>query len=539
MSSKNRRKVFKSSVGMTILLCFALMPFLTCFAAEQPRRGGTLVVSSCKDPSTLNPALTTDMNCHYLFHEVYEALIEIDDNFLPQPCLAESWEISQDGMTVTFHLKKNVRWHDGKPFTSKDVQFGIMEVAGKYNPMGKKIVANIKSIETPDDHTAVFRMKNVFGPLIPVMNCFNSTIVPRHLYEGTDILKNRHNMNNPIGTGPFKFKEWKKGDHITFVRNDDYHTPGLPYLDRIIFPIMRDPVSRALAFEKGSIDVMGVGGCLMEDFVRLKSLPNFTASPTSGDPIVVLIAFNQHDNKILANKKVRHAIYHAIDRQFICKKARYGVNPPLHSPIPPIFGAFHNPNLKKYEYDLVKAEKLLDEAGYPRDVKGVRFGINLVYEHGRGQGVVPTAQMIKPMLKRVGIKVKIMPMERPVMFEKAFKNYEYDLFLSTYGGKGDPAVGIARCYTTDSILGKPFCNVARYSNPEVDRLFNEAGASMDQKARARAYYKVQEILAEELPYMWLYSPGTMDTCIAKSNVKGLFRRIHGAEYRRTWLAGGR
>lgn len=496
-------------------------------------------MSSCKDPSTLNPALTTDMNTHHLFHEVYEALIELDGNFVPRPGLAESWEVSPDGLSATFHLKKNVRWHDGKPFTSKDVQFGLMEVAGKYSPLGKRVMANVRSIETPDDHTAVFRMKKVFGALIPVNNAYNCAIVPRHLYEGTDILKNPHNVSNPVGTGPFKFKEWVKGDHITFVRNDDYHKPGLPYLDRIIFRMIRDPSSRALTFEKGEIDVLGVGGALMQDFVRLKSLPNVTCSPTPGDPIIVLIAINQVDNKILANKKVRHAIYYAIDRQFMCEKARYGVNPPLNTPIPPVFGAFHNPNTKKYEYDPAKAEKLLDEAGYPRGAKGVRFSLTLVYEHGRGQGVVPSAQMIKPMLKKVGIQVKVVPMERPVMFEKAFKNYKFDLFLTTYGGKGDPAAGISRCYTTSSILGKPFSNVARYSNPEVDRLFDEAAASMDQKTRGRAYHKVQEILTEDLPYMWLFAPGSFDTCIAKSKVKGVFETIHGPRYDNTWLAGGK
>jgi peptide/nickel transport system substrate-binding protein len=539
MVTQSIRKVLKPWIGMAALLSFILIPFITFSSAEQPRRGGTLVVSTNKDPSTLNPALTTDMNVHHVFHDFYEALIELDGEFIPRPGLAESWEVSPDGLAVTFHLKKNVIWHDGKPFTSKDVQFGLMEVAGKYNPLGRKIMATVRSIETPDDHTAVFRMKKVFGPLIPVNNAWNLPIVPRHLYGGTDILKNPHNVDNPVGTGPFKFKEWVKGDHITFVRNDDYHKPGLPYLDRIIFSIIRDPSSRALAFEKGELDVLGVGGALMHDFVRLKSLPNVTTSPTPGDPVIVLIAFNRHDNKILANKKVRHAIYHAIDRQFISNKARNGVSPPLHTPIPPVFGVFHNPNTKKYEYDPAKAEKLLDEAGYPRGTKGVRFSLSLVHEYGRGHGVVPAAQMIKPMLKKVGIEVKIVPMERPVMFEKAFKNYEFDLFLTTYGGKGDPAAGIARCYTTSSILGKPFSNVARYSNPEVDRLFDEGAASMDQNTRAKAYHKVQEILTDELPYMWVFAPGSMDTVIAQSKVKEVFQTIHGPRYDNVWLAGER
>jgi len=525
-------------VCMVVLLCFILVPFLSS-AAEQPRRGGTLVVAVVKDPSTLNPALTAGMDTHHTMHQVYEGLTELDGNMNPQPGLARSWEVSPDGLTITFRLAENARWHDGKPFTSKDVQFGLMGVAGKYNPMGRIVMANVRSIETPNDHTAVFRMKKVYGPLILAMAPFNCPIVPRHLYEGTDILKNPHNISNPVGTGPFKFKEWVKGDHITLVRNNDYYKPGFPYLDRIIFKTIRDATSRALAFEKGEVDLMPSGVCSVHDYQRLAKLPNVTTSQTPGDQLVVLVAFNQHDNKIVANLKVRQAIYHAIDRQFISDKVRYGLNPPLDSAIPRVYKSFHDPDVKKYEYNLAKANKLLDEAGYPRDAKGIRFDPTLVYEHGQAYGIPETAQILKPMLKKVGIDVKLVSMERPVMFEKAFKNYEFEMFLTSYGTKSDPAIGVSRTYHTKSILGKPFTNVARYSNPEVDRLFDEAAASMDVQKRARLYHKVQRILAEELPYIWLYSPGNMDTSIAKSTFKGVFQRINSPKYTMVWWAGGK
>ena len=490
-----------------------------------------------KDPSTLNPALTADMMTHHTMHEVFEGLVELDGGFNPQPGLADSWDVSPDGLRVTFHLAKNVRWHDGKPFTSKDVQFSLMEVVKKYSPVGAAVMANVRSIETPDEHTAIFLMGKVYAPLVAAMVPFNCPIIPRHLYEGTDILENPHNVSNPIGTGAFKFKEWVRGDHMTFVRNDDYHKAGLPYLDRITFQLITDPGARVLAFEKGEVDLLGSGACSMQDFKRLALLPNVTPSTTPGDTCVVMIAINQHDNKILANKKIRQAIYHGIDRQFISDKARYGVNPPLDTPIPDVFESFHNPNVRKYEYNLAKANKFLDEAGYPRDANGIRFKLRLVHEHGIGDGIVPTSQMIKPMLKKVGIEVEVVPMERPVMFEKAFKNYDFDLFTTSYGTKLDPAIGVSRAYTTESILGKPFSNVARYSNSEVDKLFEEAGETMDQKKRSRAYHKMQEILTEDLPYLWLYAFGNMDTQIAKSTFKNVFVTINSPEYTGVWWTG--
>jgi peptide/nickel transport system substrate-binding protein len=539
METKNMRKQLKLWIGINALLCFVFIPFIFCFAAEQPRRGGTLVVAAPKDPSTLNPAITADGTLHHIIHDVIEGLVEVDGNWDVHPGLADSWNVSPNGLTITFHLAKNVRWHDGKPFTSKDVQFSLMEVVAKYNPTGTKVMSNVKSMDTPDDHTAVFHMKKVYAPLISGLIPFNCPIIPRHLYEGTDILNNPHNISNPVGTGAFKFKEWVRNDHITLVRNNDYHKAGLPYLDRIIFKIMMDPSTRAISFEKGEVDLLGCGALGMQDFKRLASLPNVTFAPTPGDSNVVMIAINQHDNKVLANKKVRQAIYHAIDRQFISDKAWFGRSPPLHTPIPPVVKLFHNPNVKKYEYNPAKANKMLDEAGYPRGANGIRFGLRLVHEAGIGWGIVPTSQTIKPMLEKVGIKVTVVPMERPVMFEKAFKNYDFDLFTTSYGLKGDPAVGVSRSYTTESITGEAFVNVVRYSNLEIDELFEKAAGTMDQNERARFYYKIQEILTEELPYLWLYSPGNMDTNLAKSTFKNVFLTDMSAEYTKVWWTGGK
>ncbi len=537
MSRRDGKRFLKFWIGIAALISLFLMWILVCSAAEEPRRGGTLVLASTKDPSNLNMALTTDgMTCRPLL-EIFEGLVELDRDMNPLPSLAQSWDVSPDGMTITFHLAKNVKWHDGKPFSSKDVKFSLMEVVGKYHPRGKTAMANVKDIETPDDNTVVLRMKRVYAPLFVALVTKNAPIIPRHLYEGTDILKNPHNFNDPVGTGAFKFKEWGKGDHLTLVRNEDYHKPGLPYLDRIIYKVIKDSNARAFAFEKGEIDFLDYLTTPYEEYHRLSSLPNVTSSPPYGETMVTFLVLNQKDNKILANLKVRQAIYHAIDRQFICNKARYGLNPPAYSPIPTSFRDFHNRNVKKYEYDPAKANKLLDEAGYPRGANGIRFAMSLSYEAAHEIAMTP-AQILKPMLKEVGIDVRLVGMELPVLIDKVFGKYDYEMFLISYSTSGDPAVGIGRIYLTREIRPVIYVNVARYSNPEVDRLFDEAELTMDKKKRARAYYKIQEILTEELPCIWLYE-WAQDTNLVKSTFKNCFQRSLSGQFAEVWWTGGK
>lgn len=534
MSSENRRNLLRSWVGMAVLLSVVLTPFLICSAAEKPRRGGTIVVGGNVDPTTMNPAITSDTNALRIWGEIFEGLIELDRDLKVLPGLAESWDISSSGLTITFHLVRNAKWHDGKPFTAKDVQFSLMEAVGKYHPRGVRTMADVKSIETPDDYTAVFHMKRVYAPFLIGLNQKTCPIIPRHIFEGTDILKN---PSEPIGTGAFKFKEWVKGDHVTLVRNENYRKPGLPYLDRIIYKVIKDTASRGLAFEKGEIDYLDFWTMAIEDYGRLSSLPNVTSSPSHGVPSLVLMALNQKDNKILANLKVREALYHAIDRQFICNKARYGLNPPLHSPILSLFRDFYNPNVKKYDYNPAKANKLLDEAGYPRRADGVRFNLRLPYEPAFIFSEKPS-QIMKPMLREVGINVILEAMDRPLILEKVFKGYNYDIFITGYESGGDPEIGLSRLYHTSMIRPTGYVNVARYSNPEVDRLFDAAASAMDQKERAKAYYRVQEILTEELPYLWLYEYA-YDTNLVRSEFKNAFQRCVGPVFTEVWWTKGK
>ncbi|HSC70752.1 MAG TPA: ABC transporter substrate-binding protein, partial [Candidatus Methylomirabilis sp.] len=225
----------------------------TAPSLEKPKYGGTFVVAIVNDPTTLNPATSSDFYVKIISGTVFDTLVNLDFNLTPVPRLATSWDVSKDGLTYTFHLAK-ATWHDGKPLTSEDVKFTVEQVLGPYHPSGAQYKDRIQEIQTPNPQTVVFRLKTPFGPFL-VMLANDLYIVPKHIYQGTDILKNPARLT-PVGTGPFKLAEWKKGDYVRVVRNPDYFMEGKPYLDEIVFKVAADAGARMLAFEKGEIDYL-------------------------------------------------------------------------------------------------------------------------------------------------------------------------------------------------------------------------------------------------------------------------------------------
>lgn len=181
---------------------------------------------------------------------IYEGLLRYDKNLEPHPLLAKSWESNNEGTTWTFHLKQGVTWHDGKPFTSEDVVFSVDKFLRETNARLRQSLKHVESITAPDDYTVVFKLKEPFGPFIGLFETGTMPMIPKHIYEGTDYKTNPAN-HHPIGTGPFKFAEWKKGSYIHAIRNENYHQEGQPYLDEIYWHVIPDAASRSVAYETG------------------------------------------------------------------------------------------------------------------------------------------------------------------------------------------------------------------------------------------------------------------------------------------------
>ena len=463
-----------------------------------PRKGGTLILGMTADPSTLNCGIESSQIVAMVTSSIYSGLIHLDEESNPHPDLAQSWEISPDGLVYTFQLRENVKWHDGEPFTSADVKFSFENLVGKYNARGREAYRNIKAIETPGPLTVKINLKKAYSPFLEVLTAHDGCIMPRHVFDGTDVFKNPHNDANPVGSGPFKFKEWKKGSHVTLVRNDNYFKKGRPFLDSVIFRIIPNAATRAIAFETGEINAIFASNSFPYQHVdRLKKLRNATIKDI-GSPSLIGVHFNLKGNPIVARKEVRMAIAHAIDKKFVVEKGLRGVGKVIDSVIPPGIPWAYNANVPKYPFDLNKANALLDEAGHPRGAGGMRFALRLAFEAGNDNAERPV-QILREQLKAAGIDIKLERFERSVMLEKVFQKYDFDLWFGPLTTRGHPALGTARIYTSSSITGRPFTNFTRYSNPKVDHLFDLAVSATKKADMVKAYYEVQDILLRDLP----------------------------------------
>lgn len=463
-----------------------------------PRRGGTLILGMTADPSTLNCGIESSQIVAMVTSSIYNGLIHLDEESNPHPDLAQSWEISPDGLVYTFQLRENVKWHDGQPLTSADVKFSFENLVGKYNARGREAYRSIKAIETAGPLTVKISLKKAYSPFLEVLTAHDGCIMPRHLYEGTDVLKNPHNDVNPVGSGPFKFKEWKKGSHITLVRNENYFKKGRPFLDSVVYRIIPNAATRAIAFETGEINAIFASNSFPYQHVdRLKKLRNATIKDI-GSPSLIGLNFNLKGNPIVAKREVRVAIAHAIDKKFIVEKGLRAVGKVIDSVIPPGIPWAYNANVPKYPVDLKKANGLLDEAGYPTNAAGMRFQLRLAFEAGNDNSERPV-QILREQLKAAGIDIKLERFERSVMLEKVFQKYDFDLWFGPLTTRGHPALGTARLYTTTSITGQPFTNFTRYSNPKVDQLFEQAVTATKKQDMVKAYYEVQDILMRDLP----------------------------------------
>jgi peptide/nickel transport system substrate-binding protein len=518
------------------LLVLALLALPLGAQAQAPVRGGTAVQAISADPPTLNPGITTDTQAWSVVGKLFNGLTYLDSDYRSHPDLAESWEISGDGKTYTFKLRRDVKWHDGKPFTSADVKFSYLDVLAKYHPTGRLGFSTIATIDTPDPLTAVVRLKEPFAPFLFMTNLNSGPILPKHLLEGQDPTTGEFSRK-PVGTGPFRLVEAVKGSHYVLERNPTYFKKDRPYLDRVVLRVMPNPASRVLAFEKGEVDVLYSFFLPREQANRVKALPGVTTKEHMLFPEVITLFFNLKDTKPLGDLRVRQAIAHAIDRHFIAEKGYAGLSEPATSPIPSGLAWAHNPKVPTYAPDPARAAALLDAAGYPKDASGERMTLRLAYDPANS-AVNKAAEIVAQQLRAVGIAVRQTPMERSLMISKVFTQYEFDIFIHNYSTYGDPAVGVTRAYACDNIRPAPFVNVERYCNPKVDELFKAAAATTSRAERARLYFAAQEILMRELPTIPLLDYG--DTNVARARVRNIFlSRSSHERWDEVWVSDGK
>ncbi|WP_406868326.1 ABC transporter substrate-binding protein [Paraburkholderia fungorum] len=496
--------LFKLASGWALTLVIALSIPLSSQFAHAQTRGGTLNFIVTPEPTALVDLATTATNVLKVSPKVVEGLLEYDFKFQPRPSLATSWEVSDDSRKYVFHLRHGVKWHDGKPFTSADVAYSIQTLR-QVHPRAKTTFANVTDVATPDPYTVVITLSKPAPYLIKAFSSSETPIVPKHIYDGTDVLTNPAN-NAPIGTGPFRFVKWVRGSYIEYVRNDDYWDKGKPWLDRIVVKVINDPAARTVAFEDGSADLSGDSPVPLSDLERLKSNPKLGLE-TRGYEFqagVSRIEFNL-DNPVLKNPKVRQAIASALDREVIRKVIYYGYATPLASPIIPS-NPYYDSTPTPYPFNVEHANALLDEAGYPRKADGTRFALT-VDPLPIGDLPTRTAAYVKSALARVGIAITVRSQDLPAYLKRIYTDRDFDFSINGMSNLFDPVVGVARLYTTNNFRrGVPFTNGSHYSNPEIDQLFAQVAEETDEAKRKALFAQIQRILERDLPDINLVAP---------------------------------
>jgi peptide/nickel transport system substrate-binding protein len=486
-------------------------------AAPTPKHGGTLVLTLGADPAAIMPGITSGNTESSVGCVPYQGLTYPDKEYRPQPLLAESWQASDDNLIYTFRLRPGVKWHDGQPLTAADVKFSYEQVIARYHPRSQPLFSTIvQSVSTPDNQSVVVTLKEPYGPFLGQTDCFSAPVLPRHLYEGTDIPNNPHNTN-PVGTGAFKFESWTPGDRVVFVRNEAYYLPNEPYLDRLVFRVIPDSAARTAALLAGEVDYLRNTDVSPPDYLRIKDDPRIQVGLNKTAPSDMMLTLNVQ-NPILSNKLVRHALYHAIDREAIHQQVFFGLGKVSKSMITTDIPWAYNPEVdltRQYAYDPARANQLLDQAGYPRGADGNRMRpLRLLVETGR-TGFTPTSQIVERNWAAVGVPVTLMPVERQVMIDTVYVRRDFDVNMNSLNTSGDPALGYARLYTCNNVRPVQFTNGTGYCNPEVDQLFERGATYAETSQRAPHYFQLQKILAEDLPILFLWQQGSTELASTK------------------------
>lgn len=453
------------------------------------------------EPPTLSSFNTSAGTAITASSKVLEGLLRYDETLTPQPGLAVSWEAAADGLSYTFKLREGVKWHDGQPFTAQDVAFSL-ETNKRYHPRGGSTFANLASVETPDDHTAIVKLAKPAPYLIRAFAGSETPILPKHLYASGDPLSNPHN-NAPVGTGPYRFKQWQRGSFIEYERNPDYWDASLPGVDTLFLKVVPDSASRLAAFENGTLDAGGQSPVPLSDLKRLTQSGKlkYTTRGYAYSITPTMLEFNL-DHPLLGRHEVRQAIAHAIDREVIKKVVYYGYADVSVSPIPRSFPQYVYTGPDPYPFDVAKGNALLDQAGLP--LKGTsRFSLTLD-PLPYGDSYARTAAYIRTALARIGIDVQLRSQDFPTYTKRIYTDRDFDFAVVGMGTMFDPTVGVQRLYWSKNFRkGLPFSNGSHYNNPEVDRLLESAAVETDEQKRGDLFKAFQKIVIEELPNITL------------------------------------
>jgi len=481
-----REPCLRKLLRVTLLPLWATFLFVSCSGRPSPDTV-TMVVEF--NPTNLDPRIGTDAQSEFIDELIFDSLVRKGPNFNLEPNLAESWDIP-DPQTYIFHIRKGIRFHDGRPLTARDVKWTLDSTRdGSLRTIKGATYYLVDKIEAPDAFTVRIHLTEPFAPLLWNLSEGALGIIPYG--SGKDFAA------RPIGTGPFRFVRFDPDNQVMLERNDDYWGTHAR-IARLRFAIVPDATTRALELRKGSAD-LAAPNSFPPDMVRaLARERNIEIERHPGSSLGYL-AFNLQD-PILKDVRVRQAMAHAIDRQTILHYLLNDSGRLADSVLPPEHWAYDSPGTH-YAFDPDKANALLDAAGHPRGADGVRF--HLVMKTSTDESGRLLAAVLQQQLRRVGIAIDIRSFEFATFYSDITKG-SFQIYSLRWIGytNQDPDI-FEDAFDTASFAPKR-ANRGHYSNPEVDRLLAEGRRTLDQQQRRRIYSQIQQILARDLPYLNLW-----------------------------------
>jgi peptide/nickel transport system substrate-binding protein len=489
------RSIFLAALSAICVLCSAPIT-----AQEGPQRGGTLSIGLAQDPPVVDPLRTGTFTERQFSRPVYEALFDIDEHGRPVPFLAESYEVLAEGQVYRIKLRPSVQFHDGTPFNADAVVANFERLRNPQNNCRcLSQMQDIKEVVAIDGMTVEFRLQFANAAFPALL-----ADVPGTMVSPTAFLANPSEIGiKPVGTGPFKFKEWIRNSRLIYVRNPDYWQPNRPYLDQVVFRGFQNSETSQAAFLSGQTDII------------LQSPSRFVAQSEKDSRFIVYKPAGFGYDGVYLNLtqppfddiRIRKAIAHATDRELLRKTLEFGIPTLAYSPFGP--GMWANQPVPNYpKFDPALAKSLVESYGKP---------VKFVLQHNNGPAAQRIAQSLSEMWAAVGIQAELQPLDQNRLVQN-MSSKQFVASLYRFTGRSDPHINTYSFFHSKFADVTPSSNYTHYKNSQIDALLEQGMATTDMEARKPIYAKISAILAEELPYVFLFHPA--DGVIVSKKVQG-------------------
>ena len=496
-----RKKYIFWVAGMIMAIIFSL--FSGCLAKAEHQPGDSLIMGTIGEASNLLPRISTDSSSAEVSQHIFIGLIKYDENLKIVPWAAESYEVLDDGLRLRFTLRPGILWEDGVEMTAEDVEFSY------------KVMIDPK---TPTAYSGAYRMVSSFtvtgkysfevtydAPFARSLETWMGSIIPKHILEKEDFRETRYSRA-PIGSGPYKFKEWIPGSRIILEANPRYFE-GRPFVDQLVFSTIPDLTTMFLELKAGALDMMSLSPqqytYQTKDSTVADNYNQFRYLSFS----YTYLGYN-HESPLFKDVRVRQAIAHVIDKQEIIAGALLGQGQATVGPFVPGTWAY-NGAITDFSMDLVAAEKLLAEAGWKKDSKGLLrnanglpFSFSVMTNQGNEQRI-KTAVIIQSQLAKLGMQVSIRTVEWATFFSQFVNKGFFDAVILGWTTPLDPDL-----YDVwhSSRMRPDGLNFIKYANPHLDELIERGRRTFDRTERKTLYDEAQAILHKDQPYCFLYVP---------------------------------